>query len=210
MTISTTSTTSTTTLFDLIRHGEPAGGPMFRGSQDDPLSDTGWQQMRSAIDDNDQWDMILTSPLLRCQEFAQELAEQRRLPLHIETRFRELHFGEWEGRTAANILEQTPDALSRFWSNPVACPPPGGESLGDFSERIRAAWLDWQQRAAGKRILLVCHGGVIGMLLAEVMGIPLERSFSAIRVPYACRSRLRVDTTDHGVMSCLESHGVRS
>jgi len=196
----------TTTIFDLIRHGEPAGGPMFRGSKDDPLSDTGWQQMRSAIAADEHWDLILTSPLLRCQTFARELAGQKKIPLEIETRFRELHFGEWEGRTAAQILEDTPEALNRFWSNPVDHAPPGGEALGDFSVRIRDGWLDWQRRAAGKRVLLVCHGGVIGMLLAEVMSIPLERSFSAIKVPYACRSRLRVDATDHGVMFCLESH----
>lgn len=199
-----------TTIFDLIRHGEPEGGPMFRGSKDDPLSDLGWQQMRSAIADHEQWDLILTSPLQRCQAFARELAGQRSISLEVEPRFRELHFGEWEGRTAANILEQTPEALNLFWSNPVACPPPGGEALGDFSQRIRESWLDWQHRAEGKRVLLICHGGVIGMLLAEVMSIPLERSFAAIKVPYACRSRLRVDTTEHGVMSCLESHGAVS
>lgn len=196
-----------TTIFDLIRHGEPEGGPMFRGSKDDPLSDTGWQQMRNAIADHEHWDLVLTSPLQRCQAFARELATAKGISLEVEPRFRELHFGDWEGRTAAHILEQTPEALNRFWSDPVACPPPGGEALADFSQRIRESWLDWQQRAEGKRVLLVCHGGVIGMLLAEVMSIPLERSFSAIKVPYACRSRLRVDNTEHGIMSCLESHG---
>jgi alpha-ribazole phosphatase len=200
---------SSTTFFDLIRHGEPAGGPMFRGSKDDPLSDTGWEQMRRAIDQNEHWDLILTSPLLRCQEFARELAEERGLPIEVEERFRELHFGEWEGRTSAHILEQSPDALRQFWTNPLKYPPPGGESLEDFSERIRKGWTDWQQKAEGQQVLLVCHGGVIGMLLAEVMGIPLTRSFAAIKVPYACRSRLRVDVTEHGILSCLESHGAR-
>lgn len=196
-----------TTIFDLIRHGEPHGGQMFRGSKDDPLSDTGWQQMRGAIADEESWDLVLSSPLLRCQEFARELAGQRGIPLEIEERFRELHFGEWEGQTAAEILERTPEALRQFWSNPVVHAPPGGEALGDFSIRIRESWQDWQRRAEGKKVLLVCHGGVIGMLLAEVMSIPLERSFSAIKVPYACRSRLQIDTSDKGVMCGLVSHG---
>lgn len=200
---------STTTFFDLVRHGEPAGGPMFRGSQDDPLSDTGWQQMRSAIGPDEEWDLVLSSPLLRCQEFARDLAAQRKLPLEIEDRFREINFGAWEGRTAAQIMEQTPDALRQFWSNPLECPPPGGEALADFRARISEAWNHWHQQAAGKRVLLVCHGGVIGMLLAEVMSIPLERSFAAVKVPYACRSRIRVDDSKHGVMACLESHGPR-
>ena len=201
---------STTTFFDLIRHGEPAGGPMFRGSQDDPLSDTGWQQMRAAISTDEEWDLILSSPLLRCQQFARELAGQLNLPLEIEERFREIHFGEWEGRTAAQIMEKKPDALSQFWSNPLECPPPGGEALADFRARIRDGWNHWHRHAEGQRVLLVCHGGVIGMLLAEVMSIPLERSFAAVKVPYACRSRIRVDNSKHGVMACLESHGPRN
>lgn len=196
-----------TTFFDLIRHGEPAGGPMFRGSQDDPLSDTGWQQVNAAITEDDHWDLIVTSPLLRCQAFARQLAQQRQVPVVEEPQLREIGFGDWEGRTSADIMAHTPDALTRFWSDPVNHPPPGGEAITAFSERVTGAWHHWQREAAGKRVLVVCHGGVIRMILAEVMGIPLKRSFSAIAVPYACRSRIRIDESGHGVLSCLQSHG---
>lgn len=198
---------NTTTFFDLIRHGEPAGGPMFRGSQDDPLSDTGWQQVNAAITDDDRWDLVVTSPLVRCKAFARQLAQQRQLPVYEEPQLREIGFGDWEGRTSADIMAHTPDALTRFWSDPVNHPPPGGEAITAFSKRVADAWLHWQKEAAGKRVLVVCHGGVIRMILAEVMGIPLKRSFSAITVPYACRSRIRVDESEHGVLSCLQSHG---
>lgn len=198
---------NTTTFFDLIRHGEPAGGPMFRGSKDDPLSDTGWQQMNAAITDEDQWDLIVTSPLLRCRAFAAQLAEQRRIPLHQEPRLREIAFGDWEGRTSENIMADTPEALARFWSDPVSYPPPGGEAIIEFRQRVASAWQHWQRQAAGQRVLVVCHGGVIRMVLAEVMGIPSERSFSALNVPYACRSRIRVDESEHGLLSCLQMHG---
>ncbi len=199
--------TGTTTFFDLIRHGEPAGGPMFRGSQDDPLSDTGWQQVNAAIREDDHWDLIVTSPLQRCHAFARQLARQRQLPLHEEPRLREIGFGDWEGRTSADIMTRTPDALTRFWSDPVNHPPPGGEAITAFHERVAEAWQHWQKEAAGKRVLVVCHGGVIRMVLAEVMGIPLNRSFSAMAVPYACRSRIRVDESPHGTLSCLQTHG---
>lgn len=198
---------NTTTFFDLIRHGEPAGGPMFRGSQDDPLSDTGWQQVNAAITEEDHWDLVVTSPLLRCSAFARQLAQQRQLPLYEEPQLREIGFGDWEGRTSADIMAHTPDALTGFWSDPVNHPPPGGEAIAAFSKRIADAWLHWQQEAAGKRVLVVCHGGVIRMILAEVMAIPLHRSFAAIAVPYACRSRIRVDQSQHGLLSCLQSHG---
>ena len=71
----------TTTFFDLIRHGEPAGGHKYRGHRDDPLSELGWQQMRDAIGQHEQWDHI-SSPLLR-REFARELSEQRNIPVTV-------------------------------------------------------------------------------------------------------------------------------
>lgn len=196
------------TTIDLIRHGEPAGGPMFRGSQDDPLSDFGWQQMQAAISDNDEWDLVVTSPLLRCRQFAEQLAVDRQLPLKQDERLREISFGDWEGMTADAIMADAPEALSRFWNDPVAHPPPGGEIMGEFHARVRDAWHHWCLKAQGQRVLVVCHGGVIRMILAEVMGIPLNRSFSAVAIPYACRSRVRIDQSDHGVFSALLSHGV--
>jgi len=198
---------NSTTTIDLIRHGEPAGGPMFRGSQDDPLSDLGWQQMRSAISDTEEWDLVVTSPLLRCHRFAEQLATERRLPLEQDERLREISFGDWEGMTADAILADAPEALTRFWNDPVAHPPPGGERMSEFHARVRDAWHHWCREAAGQRVLVVCHGGVIRMILAEVMGIPLNRSFSGVAVPYACRSRVRIDQSEHGVFSSLLSHG---
>ena len=79
-----------TTLIDLIRHGEPEGGPMFRGQTDHPLSELGWHQMRQATATDDHWDVIVTSPLTRCLGFATTLSEQLGLPVHTEERLREI------------------------------------------------------------------------------------------------------------------------
>lgn len=196
-----------TTIIDLIRHGEPEGGPKFRGSQDDPLSELGWQQMRGAVSETDQWDVIVTSPLLRCIEFATELAEQRNLPLHVEERLREVNFGAWEGKTTAEVIAAEGNKLSRFWEDPVANTPPGGETIIDFNQRVIEGWQHWRDTLAGQRALVVCHGGVIRMILADVMGIPLKKSFGAVSVPFACRSRIRVDQSDFGTLTSLHRHG---
>ncbi|MDX1635572.1 MAG: histidine phosphatase family protein [Marinobacter sp.] len=200
-------TDNRTTLVDLIRHGEPEGGPMFRGSKDDPLSARGWAQMQAAIKADEQWDAVLSSPLQRCHVFATDLAGRLDLPLYQDDRLREISFGDWEGLTAEGIGERYgPDALSRFWADAGRYPPPGGEPFADFQARVQAAWQDWTSRLAGQRVLLVCHGGVIRVVLGHVMGIRQDRVLSAMTVPYACRSRVRLDHSDHGTLSCLESH----
>ena len=67
---------SVTTTIDLIRHGEPVGGRKYRGQIDDPLSDKGWAQMREAVGDHRPWDVIISSSLSRCLDFARELGQR--------------------------------------------------------------------------------------------------------------------------------------
>ena len=86
---------------DLLRHGETELGGGLRGSLDDALTAQGWEQMRAAVKGQGPWQRIVSSPLQRCALFARELAEQLDVPLSFEKDLQELHFGEWEGRTAA-------------------------------------------------------------------------------------------------------------
>ncbi|NIU60591.1 MAG: histidine phosphatase family protein, partial [Pseudomonas stutzeri] len=71
----------------------------------------GWQQMRDAVALAGPWDVLVSSPLQRCAAFARELAAERRLPLRIEPELRELHFGAWEGRSAAELMSTDAEAL---------------------------------------------------------------------------------------------------
>ena len=194
------------TYIDLIRHGEPVGGNRYRGRTDDPLSELGWQQMRSAVGDYQQWDRIICSPLKRCSEFAHELAERLECPIHVEERIQELSFGQWEGMTAAQIDERWPGSVKRFWQAPWQNPPIGGEAQQEFQERIAAAWQSMLQQYEGERLLVVCHGGVIRELLRQVLHFPQEQLFRW-QVPYACVSRLCVYHDEPGMFPNLISHG---
>lgn len=180
------------TLIDLLRHGEPVGGTRFRGWVDDPLSATGWGQMRAAAGEACHWDAVVTSPLLRCAEFAHELAAKHGLAVAVDERFKEMGFGEWEGKTPADVAQNDAARLENFWRDPVNFPPPGGEGLAAVQARVAAGWQDLLAKHAGRRVLLVCHGGVIRLVLAQVLGIPLPNLFR-LHVPFAALSRLQVD-----------------
>ncbi|MCP4128499.1 MAG: alpha-ribazole phosphatase family protein [Gammaproteobacteria bacterium] len=198
-----------TTTIDLIRHGEPVGGTMFRGWQDDPLSETGWEQMRQAVGDQSPWEQIITSPLLRCYEFAKELGQRYELSLAVDERFKEIGFGAWEGRKPDELYQQDPGAVGRFWSDPVNSPPPGAESMTGFQARIDAAWHDLTDHYQGKHLLLVAHGGVNRMIIGRILGIPLSHLFR-MDIPYAGISRILVDDgTPRLAFHCasLDMHG---
>ncbi len=178
-------------LIDLIRHGEPVGGRRYRGWLDDPLSEKGWRQMWQAVGKEAPWKAIVSSPLRRCSEFASELALRHELPWETDVRLKELGFGAWEGRTADELTAEDPDALMRFYQDPVTHRPPGAEKLTDFRTRIASVWHELQGRPE-EHLLVVVHAGVIRMILCQVLGMPEERMFS-ILVPNAGLTRIRVE-----------------
>lgn len=160
---------------DLLRHGETELGGGLRGSLDDALTATGWAQMRAAVEQGGPWDRLISSPLQRCALFAQELAERQALPLQLDKDLQELHFGDWEGRSAADLMLTDERGLGLFWADPYGFTPPQGEPVADFSARVLAAVERLQRAYAGERVLLISHGGVMRLLLARARGLPREQ-----------------------------------
>jgi alpha-ribazole phosphatase/probable phosphoglycerate mutase len=180
------------TTLDLMRHGEPVGGRKYRGQLDDPLSENGWAQMRQAVGEHCPWQAIVSSPLLRCADFARELAARRGLPLAIDDRLVELGFGGWEGRTADELIAADPEVLIRFRRDPVAHAPSGAEPLAMFRGRILEAWKALHEQHRGKHVLVIVHAGVIRMMMAHALDIPLQHIFR-LQVPSAGITRLRLE-----------------
>ena len=147
---------------DLLRHGD-TGQRSYRGQLDDALTEAGWRQLRDAVHDGE-WDAVVSSPLRRCAAFAGELARSRALPLRLDPRLAEYHFGRWQGVPIETLHATDPDALARFWADPVAHPPPGAESFEAFHARLCAALDRVAEEAQGRRMLVVTHGGVIRLL----------------------------------------------
>ncbi|MGA7440043.1 MAG: histidine phosphatase family protein [Luteibacter sp.] len=166
----------------LLRHGDTAQRS-YRGQLDDPLTELGWAQLRGAVE-GQAWDSIVSSPLARCACFAEELAAARGLPLRIDGRLVEYHFGDWQGVPMDTLAEEQGDALGRFWSDPVAYPPPGAETFAVFHDRLAAALDGIVSEAEMARVLVITHGGAIRVLRC----VAEQRAFTdmaSIDVPHA-------------------------
>jgi alpha-ribazole phosphatase/probable phosphoglycerate mutase len=184
--------TTSSTIIDVIRHGEPVGGRKYRGKIDDPLSEKGWAQMRGAVGEYAEWQQIVSSPLLRCAAFSQELAHKNAIPLFIEPRLQEVGFGDWEGKTSAEITAADASLIFNFKRDPVAYRPANAELITAFYQRVSIAWDELTQRFCGQHILIVAHAGVIRMMLAHVLGMPPEHAYR-IQVGSAAISRFSIE-----------------
>lgn len=177
------------TTLDFIRHGEPVGGRRYRGQIDDPLSEKGWAQMRAAVGEHRPWSRIVSSPLSRCQAFAEELARRHGLPMHFDARLKEVGFGAWEGKTVMQLNAEDPEQLPRFLEDPINARPADAEALQDFFERVSSGIEDLLKQYTDEHVLVVCHAGVIRMAMAHGLNMPLENAYR-IHVPSAGISRM--------------------
>lgn len=197
-----------TTIIDLIRHGEPVGGRRYRGRTDDPLSEKGWNQMWTAVGDYRGWQQILSSPLSRCAGFAQELGRKLDIPVSIDERLAELGYGEWEGKTPAELTAHDPDLLLRYRRDPLNNRPSGAEELEGFAVRVTDAWRQIHEQQRGRHVLVVAHAGVIRMIMAQTLAIPLSHLFR-IQVGNAAISRFTIEGEGADALASLIFHDGR-
>jgi len=194
---------SPVTRVDLIRHGQPVGGRRYRGQMDDPLSELGWRQMWDAVGEGGDWDRIVTSPLRRCSEFAQALGERLAVPVDVDPRLKEVGFGQWEGRSRADVKAADPEQYARFYLDPVGSRPPGAEPLEQFAARVAAAYEALIAHHGGEAVLVVAHAGVIRGVLARVLDLPLAALY---RIRVANAGITRIEVADPRT-PCLVFHG---
>ena len=158
------------TVIDLIRHGEPVGGSRFRGNSiDDPLSEKGWQQMWAAVEGHHPWQKIISSPMQRCDAFAQALSQKHNIPVSIEDGLKEVGFGVWEGKTREELRQHRRDEYDAFYLDPIKNRPQGAEPFNEFIGRVADVYNKIIQSHGGEHVLVVAHAGVIRAALIHAL-----------------------------------------
>ena len=106
----------------------------------------------------------LSSPLARA------IATARRLGVDpaVEPRLSEMAWGEWEGRTLAELRARLGEAMAAAEARGLDLRPPGGESPRDVQARV--APLLAELARAGQPTAAITHKGVIRAVLALATG----------------------------------------
>jgi ribonuclease H / adenosylcobalamin/alpha-ribazole phosphatase len=159
----------------LLRHGQTLMSVQRRyaGRSDVPLTDLGVQQAAAAAKRLAPAGVrvIVTSPLLRAVQTAQEVAAVTGAPVVTDDGFRETDFGAWEGLTFAEVRERWPAELTAWLADPAVAPP-GGESFAQVSERVTGALHRVLAGREGHTILIVSHVTPIKTLVAAALLAP--------------------------------------
>ncbi|WP_068546577.1 histidine phosphatase family protein [Thalassotalea crassostreae] len=168
----------------LMRHGKVDGPPALYGRTDvSVVKEHDQQLLTQLLTIQHQFSYVLSSPLKRCKELATEFSKASNKPLAVIDSLAEINFGDYDGVAFDSIPEHWP-TLEQFWQNPSKNQLPNSESLELFVERLRSSWQSLLQRYQGEDLLIICHGGVIRMLLSLVLDLDWQnpKLFSALTV----------------------------
>ena len=148
---------NTSDVLILLRHGRTANNAEARlqGDSDIALDEVGELQAERAgefIRSRWQINTVVTTSLQRSQQTAELAGFSSRIH-EVDDRWREISYGEFEGR---RIGELDPD-LGVRWQRDVNYRPAGGESLASLYVRVADACRSMVERAAEENVLVVSH-----------------------------------------------------
>jgi probable phosphoglycerate mutase len=165
----------------LLRHGEIQGRERKRyiGRTDVGLSEAGveqalgWKRYFSTIS----LDAVVSSLLSRALETACLATGLEREAIVLERDLAEIDLGDWDGRPVSLIRERHPLDWEARGRDLAGFRPPGGESFQDLRRRVMPVFTRLAAGAGGN-LLVVAHAGVNRVILAELLGRPLEQVLS--------------------------------
>ena len=160
----------------LIRHARPQRIETEDGSPADPPLDAfgrGQAARLAAWLADEQLDRVYSSPLRRARETAAPLLATRDLELALEPRV-----AEFDQHSAVYVpLEQLKAEDPERWRAFVQGGYGDGVDFEAFCGDVVASVEEVVARHSGGRVAVVCHGGVINVYTAHVLGLPLRLFF---------------------------------
>lgn len=168
------------TLVHLIRHGEveDAYHNVFGGCRIDMgLSALGARQAGALAQATAAWplDAVYASPMRRVRETMQPLLDRRSLTPTIMEGLREMDFGDWTGHRWTEVHEKF--GISAYdWLEILEGPGiPNGESAAVVRARAAPCLNQILQAHPHQSVAIVCHGGIIRVLLSLLLEMPLSK-----------------------------------
>ncbi|MBB3692874.1 histidine phosphatase family protein [Sphingomonas sp. BK580] len=165
----------------LMRHGATLRAGHLNGRSDVPVTTAGMASCVAAAAPL-RFERVVSSDLARARDCAAAIARMAEVPVSTDARWRELDFGDWDGRHPDSLA---PERLAAFWADPDGAAPPGGERWSTLRARAGAAL----ESLAGDT-LVVTHAGAIRAALAVACGLD-SRQVWMFDLPYAATVTLR-------------------
>jgi broad specificity phosphatase PhoE len=163
----------------LIRHGHTADTDalVYAGQRDTPLSPLGERQAAVLATRlaGEPLAAVFTSDLARARATAEPIAAPHGTLAQPSPHLREIAMGAWEGQTYVQLARDNASRLEQWIRDPEQVAPPGGETVQAVRLRARELLSRQVEKYRERAVAWVTHGGVIAVLLCDLLGIPITQ-----------------------------------
>lgn len=180
----------------LVRHGRPERVDHEPNGADPALTELGHRQAAAAAEflRNDGIEQVYVSPMLRAIETAAPLTEHVGGEAIIVDGIAEFDLGE-TSYIPGEELELTPEGVADLYAKMIA--PAFGERVIEGMDHIISS-------NRGRRVAVVCHGGVISRYLCHILG--LDPASTYLNSEYTAVSRLEASSSGRRSMLTFNEH----
>ena len=191
----------------IVRHGETAWNAEGRvqGQLDVPLNEVGHAQAQAVALAlrGERFSTIYSSDLQRVTQTAEPAARALGLPVRIDPRLRERHYGMFQTLKYADVKVLHPEDYARFKAKDLDYDFRTGESLRTFHARSVECLADLAARHSGESILVFTHGGVLEMArrFATQASLTTVREFE---IPNCGINRMSISGSEWSVLGWAE------
>ncbi len=166
----------------LIRHAAPEDAARGRcyGRLDVRLSPEGLEQAGALAERLRAIALaaVYTSPSGRAEQTAAAVCAGRDLAPVPRDGLAELDFGDFEGRTYAELEAEEADFFRRWMTSPTEVRFPQGESYAQLRDRAASTLDELRVAHRDETFAVVTHGGVLRAMLATLLHLPADRAFA--------------------------------
>lgn len=176
----------------VLRHGETTHNAegIWQGQLNSPLSERGEAQARAAAVTLAAYgpSRVISSDLSRAERTGAAVADHVAVPLTTDARLREIHAGDWQGMTGADVRAGYPEDMERMLRGDDFQRGGHGESLADVARRCRDAVAELlETMRAGETVVLATHGVSARALVADLVGLGQREAWLRIGGLGNCR-----------------------
>lgn len=123
-------------------------------------------------------DVIYSSSSKRAYHTAELIKGNRPIPIVKDDLFREMSFGDWEGRFRHEIEKEYADEFKAFWETPHLYKRDSGELFSQVLERAVTSFKDLIANHPSGTVLIVSHSIFLRVLISYIKSLPLDKLFT--------------------------------
>ncbi len=178
-----------------LRHGQTefSRDNMFCGSGTDADLTPEGREMAAAFAsayNQTEWQGVYVSPMRRTVETATPLCTAIEMKMLLRNDLKEIGYGQWEGKSVAEIDGEFHDDYIRWQADPGWNPPTGGEPGIEIARRALKVIEEIKEKHSDGNVLVVSHKATIRITLCEFLGIDVGRFRYRLDCPVSSVSKV--------------------